>query len=233
VNTAPPRPQIEAGDVSGLAVGPKRQAEEVARGVVAGEAAHGQGVLAGHQRQAIVVGVGPRDIAGRVNIRDPSNAQRLVHREPANLIALGARQLRQCAGAQPGGDGHGRGVDSLAVAEDHRIGSDTCDAGAGSRLDAGGRQGLLDEGARVVAEIAADDVGSIDQYDPRRRGRRLARMDRDAASHLGGELDAGEATADDDECVVARASGGRRHRSKAAGEGESGVVGVDVPGVLG
>ena len=161
----PPRSQIEAGDVSGLAVGPKRQAEEVARCVVAGEAAHGQGVLAGHQRQAIVVGVGPRDIAGGVDIRDPSNAERLVHREPANLVALGAQQLRQCAGAQPGGDDHGRGADSLAVAEDHRIGSDTCDAGAGSRLDAGGTQGFRDKGARVVAEIAADDVGSIDQYD--------------------------------------------------------------------
>lgn len=52
-----PSPEVEAGHLLGLAVGRRRHADEIGRGIVAGVPAEGDGVLARHQREVAGISV--------------------------------------------------------------------------------------------------------------------------------------------------------------------------------
>ena len=102
-----------------------------------------------------------------------------------------------------------------------------------SNLDACLLQCTLDHGTRVLAEIGPHNVGLLDQYDARFRGKPFPGMERNARSHLGGKLDPGHAAADDHERIVPRDVGTLEHLLQVTIEGHRGFVGVDIECVLG
>src|SRR5471032_1151937 len=106
-----PCAQVEAGDVERLVVVQRRHAKQVGGDVVAGVAAHVDGVLARHHGVvAFVVGLRQCDVAGGEDAGVAGHAQVAADMHAAQLIALRRYLPGQRAGTHAAGPDHGLGL---------------------------------------------------------------------------------------------------------------------------
>ena len=140
------------------------------------------------------------------------------------------KSARQRMRLHPGAPDDCRGGDALARGQGGAGFVDRGDRDAGPGLDAERRERLVDYGARLLAHIGADPRLPVGN-DHARRARRTPEGRAQFPRHLGRDLDAGQAAADDQRGPLPRRWRSRRQRRDMGVEPAAGVVGVDIEGV--
>jgi hypothetical protein len=208
--------EVQAGDVTQLRVGHRRQAKQVARRVLAGDAAELPRVLAGLQRPVPIAGIGRRGVAGNEDLGRGGRSEGSIDDDPAELIPRAGDLGRERRGGHAGRQHHGVGSENAVVSEVYTVCRQGSHGGAEAQLDTGGRQRRLDLRPRPGPELRPDGLGPVDQYDAQSLGYTIGAVHQQPVAQLERQLDAGKAGADT--AMVGSATSRKispRRRSKA------------------